>query len=65
MRILCRNKEELKNVKSAVTATATEGACVLRDELYPVKINNARADAVLMLDGSLKANAALDIAAEN
>ena len=65
LRILCRNEEELKNVKSAATATATEGARVLRDQLYPIKINNARADTVLMPDGSLKVNAALEIAAEN
>ena len=65
MRILCRNKEELKSIKSAATITATEGARVLRDQLYPVKIKNTRADAVLMPDGSLKANAALEIAAEN
>ena len=65
MRILCRSEEELKNVKSAATITAAEGARVLRDQLYPVKVNNARADALLMPDGTLKANAALEIAAEN
>ena len=65
LRILCRNEEELKNVKSAAIAIATQGARVLRDQLYPVKINNARADAILMPDGSLKPNAASEIAEEN
>ena len=31
LRILCRNEEELKNVKSTATITAAEGAHVLRD----------------------------------
>ena len=65
MRILCRSEEELKNIKSAATITAAEGARVLQDQLYPVKVNNARADALLMPDGTLKVNAALEIAAEN
>ena len=65
LRILCRNEEELKKVKSATMITAAEGAHVLRDQLYPVKVNNARADALLMPDGTLKANTALEIATEN
>ena len=63
--ILCRNEEELKNIKSTTTITATEGARVLKDQLYPIKINNARADAVLIPNRSLKVNAALEITAEN
>ena len=65
LRILCRNEEELKNVRSAAAATAVQGVRVLRDQLYPVKINNARADAILMPDGSLKPNVASEIAEEN
>ena len=47
LRILCRGKEELDVVKRAVTATIEEGARVLRDQLYPVKINNVKTDAIL------------------
>ena len=47
VRVLCRNEEELEAVKQAAIATAVEGARVLRDQLYPVKVNNARANAVL------------------
>ena len=65
LRILCRNEEELKNVKSAAATTAVQGVRVLRDQLCPVKINNARADAILMPDGSLKPNTASEIAEEN
>ena len=53
VRILCRNEEELDKVKEAATVTATEGARVLRDQLYPIKVNNVRADAVL-LNGSIR-----------
>ena len=42
-----------------------QGVRVLRDQLYPVKINNTRADVILMPDGSLKPNAASEIAEEN
>ena len=31
-----------------------EGARVLRDQLYPVKVNNARTDAVLQPNGDIK-----------
>ena len=53
MRILCRNEKELKYVKSAAVAIATRGACVLKDQLYPVNINNARADAMMELSHHL------------
>ena len=47
VRILCRNEKELDLVKQAAATTAIEGARILRDQLYPVKVNNVRADAVL------------------
>ena len=62
---MCRNKEELKKVKSTTTITTVEKAHVLRDQLYPVKVNNARADTLLIPDRTFKANAALEMAAEN
>ena len=63
--ILFRNEEELKNVKSTAAAIATHRSRVLRDQLYPVKINNARADVILIPDNSLKPNIASEIAEEN
>ena len=47
VRILCRNEKELDLVKEAANTTASKGTKILRDQLYPVKLNNARADAVL------------------
>ena len=47
LRILCWSKVELEFVKQAATATAVEGARILRDQLYLVKINNVRTNAIL------------------
>ena len=57
LRILCRGEEELDVVKRAATATVMEGARVLRDQLYPVKINNVRTDAILQPNGVVKEDA--------
>ena len=54
VRVLCRSEEELDVVKKAATEVATEGVRILRDQLYPVKVNNARADAVLQADGTIQ-----------
>ena len=42
-----------------------QGVRVLRDQLYLIKINNARADAILIPDSFLKLNAVSEIAEEN
>ena len=57
LRILCRSEAELDSVKQAATATAVEGARVLRDQLYPVKVNNVRTDAILQPNGEIKEEA--------
>ena len=57
LRIACRSKEELEVVKRAATATVVEGARILRDQLYLVKVNNARTDAILKPDGTVKEEA--------
>ena len=57
LRILCRGEEELDMIKRAATATVMEGARVLRDQLYPVKINNVRTDAILQPNGLIKEDA--------
>ena len=43
-------------MKKAATEITTEGARILRDQLYPVKVNNARTDAVLQPNGDIKEN---------
>jgi ribosomal protein S9 len=40
-RITCRNEAELQLVKEAAEKSAVAGARILRDQLYPVKIDNA------------------------
>ena len=54
VRILCRSEKELDIVKNAATTVVTEGARILRDQLYPIKVNNARTDAVLLPSGELR-----------
>ena len=44
-------------VRRAATATVVEGARVLRDQLYPVKINNVRTDAILQPNGIIREDA--------
>ena len=42
-----------------------ERAYVLRDQLYPIKVINIRANIVLILNRTLKVNVALEIIIEN
>ena len=57
LRILCRGEEELDVVRRAATTALMEGARVLRDQLYPIKINNVRTDAILQPNGVVKEDA--------
>lgn len=51
IRVTCRDEPELQLVKEAAQKTAAPGARVLRDQLYPVKVNNANRTAILDQDG--------------
>ncbi|KIX95541.1 uncharacterized protein Z520_08661 [Fonsecaea multimorphosa CBS 102226] len=42
IKIACRNEEELHMVKKAVEAKGAAGIRVLRDELYPIKVDNIK-----------------------
>ena len=53
IRITCRNEAELQLVKEAAEKSAVAGARVLRDQLYPVKIDNANRSAILDQDGAI------------
>ena len=44
-------------VKQAAIITAVEGARVLQDQLYPVKVNNVRTDAILQPNGEIREDA--------
>jgi hypothetical protein len=51
IRVTCRNETELQRVKKAAEKTVMIGARVLRDQLYPVKVDNANRIAILDQDG--------------
>ena len=57
LRILCRSEAELDIVKRAATATVVEGARILKDQLYPVKVNKTRTDAILLPSGEVREEA--------
>jgi hypothetical protein len=64
-RVLCRSETEMEIVKKAAEATKIEGARVLRDQLFLVKIDNVKARAVLSLKRSIREEALAALEDEN
>lgn len=54
VRIACRNETELQQVKEVAQRTVVAGARVLRDQLYPIKVDNANRTAILDHEGNLR-----------
>lgn len=52
-------------VKEATQKTATPGFRVLRDQLYPIKINNANYSVILDRDNSIRLEAIKALSKEN
>lgn len=65
VKIICRDEAELQQVKEVAQKTAVVGARVMRDQLYPVKVDNANRTAVLDTDGNVLAGAAEALGTEN
>ena len=65
VRITCRDEAELQQVKETVQKIPAPGVRVLRDQLYPVKIDNANRTAILNQDGTIRAEAAEALGKEN
>lgn len=65
IRVTCRDEVELRLVKEATQKNAAPGLRVLRDQLYPVKVDNANRAAVLDQDGLIRADAAEVFGKEN
>jgi hypothetical protein len=65
LRIMGRNKEELKKIKDILEAKKAPGARVLRDQLYPVKVDNVNRTAVIDHGGKVLPGAAEALAQEN
>ena len=64
-RIFCRNEKELEQVKQAAEKTMLNGGRVLRDQLYPIKVDGACARHVITPDGKIREDARTELEAEN
>lgn len=65
IKIACRDEDELHMVKQAVETKGAEGIRVLRDELYPIKVDNVNRLAVLDEHGEIRAGASEAFGQEN
>jgi len=65
IRIRCKDEEELQRVKATLEKGIPPGARVLRDQLYPVKVDNANRTAVLDERGDILPGAEEALGKEN
>ena len=65
IRIACRDEQELQTVKRTLETNLTRGARILRDELYPVKVDHVNRLAVLDDLGEIRSGAAEAFSEEN
>ncbi|KAM9873891.1 zinc knuckle, partial [Verticillium dahliae] len=65
IRIACRNEQEHAMVKQLVEAKLPRGARMLRDELYPVKVDYVSRMVVLDEANTIRSGAAEEIGKEN
>ena len=65
VKIRARSEEELQRIKNTAQRIVPEGARVLRDQLYPIKVDNVKRLAVLNNDDTLQAGIAEKLGAEN
>jgi len=63
--VICRHEDEIQQVKEAAQKIEIPGIRVLRDQLYPVKIDNANRTAILDADGNILPGAAEALGKEN
>jgi hypothetical protein len=65
IRVICRDESEVALVKEAAQKITVPGVRVLRDQLYPVRIDNANRTAVLDTEGNILPGAAEALGREN
>lgn len=65
IKVICRDGEEMSLVKEAAEKTAVRGVRVLRDQLYPVKVDGANRTAVLDAEGNILPGAMEVLGEEN
>jgi hypothetical protein len=65
IKIACRDEDEHQLVKRVAEANVAQGARVLRDDLYPIKVDNVRRTAVLDENDKIRIGAAEGFGQEN
>jgi hypothetical protein len=65
IRVICRDETELAKVKNVAQRTTAAGARVLRDQWFPVKVDNANRTAILDHEGKVREGAAEALGKEN
>ena len=64
-RVICRNENELEEVKKAAEKAMPQGGRILRDQLFPVKVDGASAHRIITLEGKIKEDAIQTLEEEN
>jgi hypothetical protein len=65
IRIACRDEDEQRMIKQVAETKIASGIRVMRDELYPIKVDNVNRLAVLDDKGEIQAGAAEALSQEN
>lgn len=65
VRIACRDEAEHKEVKRVIESNLVEGVRVLRDDLYPIRVDSINRVAVLDETGNIRTGAAEAFGQEN
>jgi hypothetical protein len=65
VRIACRDEAEYKTVKQAVEGNLVQGARILRDDLYPIRVDSVNRTAVLDETGNIRTGAIEALGEEN
>ena len=65
VRVTCRDEAERLQIKEAAIKAATAGSWLMRDELYPIKLDNAFWLAVLTPEGNIQPEVAAKFSEEN
>ncbi|KAH8193542.1 hypothetical protein TruAng_012293 [Truncatella angustata] len=65
IKIVCRDESEHELVKRTAEKIVTGGARVLRDKLYPIKVDSVNRTTVLDENGNIRQGAAKAIGQEN
>ena len=65
VRVTYRDEAERLRVKEAAAKVATARSRLIKNQLYPIKLNNAFRPAVLTLEGNIQPEVAAKLGEEN